>query len=134
MLPATRLVATPTDHVRLSIPADRRFRLTLRLLLGGIGSRSQLSYEELDELQLAVETVIADRTIAGDALHVEAELDPSSVLIALGPFAPEGRPGRRVVVEQLVRRARVVRRSDGDTAGDWVELVAGKRSLGERPS
>ena len=124
-------VAAPVDSVTLSVPTGRAFRHALRLLVAGLGSSSQLSYEELDELQLAVESLLAHRVVAADSLRVEADLDESSLSLALGPFLSADDPGGRRVFEQLVRRARVVRREDGS---EWVELGAGVPAIVERGS
>jgi len=59
------------DRVLLSIPADPAYRSALRLLLGGLGNEAQLSYEQVNELQLAVEALLAHRTVAGDKLIIE---------------------------------------------------------------
>ncbi len=110
------------DRVTLSVPAEPAFHGTLRLVVGGLGTRSQLSYEEVNELQLAVESLVARRAPVGERISVEASLDADAVALALGPFVPDEDAGGRRVLERLVRNARVVRRPDG---GEWVELRAG---------
>jgi hypothetical protein len=113
------------DRVLLSIPADPAYRPALRLLLGGLGNEAQLSYEQVNELQLAVEALLAHRTVAGDKLIIEADVDAGSVELSVGPFVPEDDPGGRRVLDRLVRRARIVLHDDG---GEWVELAAGTRA------
>jgi hypothetical protein len=115
-------LVTNVDRVLLSVPADPAYRAALRMLVGGLGSRSQLSYEQVNELQLAVEALLAHRTVAGDSLMIEADLDASTVELTVGPFVPEDDPGGRRVLERLVRRAQMVLTDDG---GEWVELAAG---------
>jgi len=121
-------LVTHVDRVLLSVPADPAYRAALRLLLGGLGSQSQLSYEQVNELQLAVEALLAHRTVAGESLLIEADLDSTTVELTVGPFVPEDDPGGRRVLERLVRRAQIVLHDDG---GEWVELAAGERAEDE---
>ena len=111
------------DRVLLSVPADPAYRAALRMLLGGLGSQSRLSYEQVNELQLAVEALLAHRTVAGDSLMIEADLDAHTVELTVGPFVPEDDPGGRRVLERLVRKAQMVLLDDG---GEWVELATGE--------
>ena len=118
---APEILVAHADRVRLSVPAGPSFRGALRLLLGGLGNSSGLSYDEVNELQLAVEALIASRTLAGDSLLVEADLDDGAMSLAVGPFVPGDDPGGRRVLDRLVRRARAQSRDDGE----WIELAAG---------
>jgi hypothetical protein len=110
-------------RVRVSVPRDPAFRTALRLLVGGIGSRSELSYDQVDELQLAVDAVLAHRTVAGDSLQVKANLDGDGLSLVLGSFVPEDDPGGLRVLERLVGRVRVLRSDHGD---EWIELQVGR--------
>ena len=47
------------DTITLTIPAERRFLGVVNLVLGGLGSRLDLSFERVDDLQLAVDSVLA---------------------------------------------------------------------------
>lgn len=116
------MLAVDMDRVTLSVPADPAFHGALRLVVGGIGSRSNLSYEQVNELQLAVEALVAHRSVAGEAVHVEAGIDGSVVTVVVGPFEPDEDTAGRRVVDRLVRRVGVVHRDDG---GDWIELETG---------
>jgi hypothetical protein len=121
MADAPDSLVTHLDRVRLSVPAGPAFAGALRLLLGGLGSTAGLSYDALDELQLAVAALVANRTLAGDSLLVEADLDTGALALAVGPFVPADDPDGRRVLERLVRRAGVSSRDDGE----WIELAAG---------
>jgi len=111
------------DRISLKVPADPAFHGTLRLVLGGVGTRLQLPYEQVNELQLAVETLVSNRAVVGDELVLEMELGGGAACLLVGPFAPDGDAERQRVVERLVRTTRVVRRED---ATDWVELGVGE--------
>jgi hypothetical protein len=121
LVPGT--LVSHVDRVLLSVPADPAYGAALRLLLGGLGSQAQLSYEQVNELQLAVEALLAHRTVAGDSLMIEADLDARAVELTVGPFVPEDDPGGRRVLERLVRKAQMVLTDDG---GEWVELATGE--------
>lgn len=108
------------DRITLSVPAEPDFHGTLRLVVGGIGARSQLPYDQVNELQLAVESLVAHRRVQGRSTIVEAGVDGESVSILLGPFEPEDDTSGLRVVERLVSRVAVVDR-DG---GQWLELVS----------
>ena len=72
-----------TDRIVLNIPTEERFRSVATLVVGGIGSRADLPYERMDDLQLAVLSVLeaADR----DEITVEVDADERGVRLALGP-------------------------------------------------
>jgi hypothetical protein len=119
----TRTLATlgvRMDRITLSVPPEPAFHGTLRLVVGGIGARSQLSYEQVSELQLAVESLVRHRRVQGDAIVVEADVDGGAISLLLGPFEPEDDPARLRVVERLVARVAVIER-DGS---QWLELVS----------
>ena len=48
-------VGSMTDDIVLTIPTSPRLRSVATLVLGGVGSRLRLSYEKVDDLQLADE-------------------------------------------------------------------------------
>jgi hypothetical protein len=110
------------DRITLSVPPQEAFHGTLRLVIGGIGARSQLSYEQVSELQLAVESLVAHRTVRGDAIIVEASVSGEQVSLLVGPFEPQDDPGSLRVLERLVDAVEVVTRGDAE----WLELAAGK--------
>ena len=72
-----------TDRIVLAIPTEARFRSVATLVLGGIGSRADLPYERMDDLQLAVLSALEAADQAEVTLEVDA--DESGVSLALGP-------------------------------------------------
>ena len=120
LTPAT--LGVGMDRITLTVPSDEAFHGTLRLVIGGIGARSQLSYDEVSELQLAVESLVAHRTLRGEAIVVEASVEGGHVSLLVGPFEPEDdRAGLRVL-ERLVAAVSVVPRDDVQ----WMRLAAGR--------
>jgi hypothetical protein len=111
-------LADDVDRIRVSVPPDPSFRAVLRLVLGGIGGRSHLSYDQVDELQLALNALFARRQVVGDAAVVEAEVSGGSVVALVGPFTVDADAVARRVLESLVDEVRMVQRDDAE----WVEL------------
>ena len=107
------------DRVTLSAPAEDDFHTLLRLIVGGIGSRSRLSYEQTTELQLAVEALVSNRITTAGTVVLEAGIEGPSVTVLVGPFETADDPAARRAIERLVDDIRLVQ-SDG---GDWIELT-----------
>jgi len=107
------------DRVTLSAPAEDDFHTLLRLVVGGIGSRSRLSYEQTSELQLAVEALVANRSTTTGTVVLEAGIEGPSVTVLIGPFASADDTAARRALEKLVDEIRLVE-ADG---GEWIELT-----------
>jgi hypothetical protein len=73
-----------TDTISLTLPADARYRGVATLVLGGIGSRANLPYDRMDELQLAVLSVLDASKGQSVSLHVDAAGD--ALTVSLGPL------------------------------------------------
>lgn len=80
------------ETVSLTVPADPRYATVARIVVGGLAARLNLSYETLDDLQLAVETLLAEeRILAGDSVTLDIgvdEADEASLVVAIGPIDP----------------------------------------------
>jgi len=72
-----------TDRIVLAIPTEARFRSVATLVIGGIGSRADLPYERMDDLQLAVLSALDAADQAEVTLEVDA--DENGVSLTLGP-------------------------------------------------
>ena len=80
---------TPSDSaekVTLTIPGERRFIGVVRLFVGGLAARLDLGYETMDDLQLALESVLRKAEL-GDAVTLEATVEGEAVSILVGPLA-----------------------------------------------
>jgi hypothetical protein len=72
-----------SDQIVLSIPTEARFRGIATLVLGGVGSRLNLPYERVDDLQLAVLSVL--EASAGDHVTVEVDANDDGLRVSVGP-------------------------------------------------
>ncbi len=115
-------VPAPPGGARTTVefPAGEQFRSVPRLVLGGVASRFELPIDRVDDLLLAVESLLMQETVGG-TLRLEAEATPSGLLVRLGSFRPGqlDDPGLRRVLTPLVES--VDEQRDGDSAR--IELV-----------
>jgi anti-sigma regulatory factor (Ser/Thr protein kinase) len=118
-----------TDEVTLTLPRDRDFAGIANLVVGGLAVRLNLTFEELEDIELALDGLLArddgdgDVTVAlrlGDR-HLHASVGPfrsESLRRELGPQAPDAWSLRRVL-ETVVDRVEI----DEREGGQWVELT-----------
>lgn len=72
------------DTIRLTIPTGEGYREVASLVLGGVGTRADLSFERMDDLQLAVLSLL-DAAESTD-VTVEVSVDDSRVSASVGPL------------------------------------------------
>jgi hypothetical protein len=76
-----------SDSITLSIPHEKPFHGVARLVVGGLAARLDLSYEHLEDLQLALASVLErDGYVAGREVTVRLLVGPSSIGMAIGPL------------------------------------------------
>ena len=90
------------DRIELITPVGRAWDPVIRLVLGGIADRLDLGFEELDDLQLAVERLLAEARFE-DRVTLDFEILEKSVRVRIGPLltgavadalqGPEAKPG-----------------------------------------
>ena len=115
-----------TDEIRLVIPAEEDFRPIAHLVAGGLAARLDVSYDDLDDLQVGIEALLALRDDADD-LVVTLSADDGVLHAALGPFPAEkvhaadsdGDLDLDRVLETVCDTHEVEERGDGA----WVELT-----------
>jgi hypothetical protein len=79
---------TGAEEIRLVIPAEEDFRPIAHLVTGGLAMRLDVTYDDLDDLQVAIEALLALRDDPDD-LVVSLSADEGVLHVSLGPFAPE---------------------------------------------
>jgi hypothetical protein len=91
-----------SDRIVLTVPAGARFRGVATLVLGGIGGRAALPYERMDDLQLAVLSILDASD--GEAVTLEVESGDDGLAVAVGPVRDGSShdDGLRLVLSRLV--------------------------------
>jgi hypothetical protein len=115
-------------RIVLTIPREREFSAVADLVLAGLASRLDLTLETIDDLQLALETLL-ERNEGEGELTVQLDLVDGAIEAAVGPFAREeiepeltGGPGTGIGLRRLLDTtvdAYVLAERDD---GCWVEL------------
>jgi len=118
---------TPPDQITLTIPRDRALYGVAYLVLGGLGIRLNLTIEHLEDLELALETVL--ERVRADVVTVTFRATDGELEALVGPMndgvraelaADEGEDvGLRRILDALVDRAEL----ESDDAGDWLKLT-----------
>lgn len=84
MRPALR-----ADSITLSIPHTGEYHGVARLVVGGLAARLELTYEHLEDLQLALESVLErEDSVRGDVVVVTLHVGDESVVMEIGPLDP----------------------------------------------
>ncbi len=120
--PPSSSTATGSDRIVLTIPGSPSLRGVASLVLGGIGSRIDLPYEKVDELQLAVLSVLGACDL--ESATIEVEIADTSVLVSVGPL-PDGTasaPGLETILARLVDGVEPSRRGTGAESSEWITL------------
>jgi hypothetical protein len=125
------------DRIVLTIPREEGYDHVAQLILGGVAARHNMTYESLDDLAIALDSLL-ERARDDDQVTVALEFEDGAIRTAVGPFPATVRGelereigydvGLRRVLETVVDRVQVGDREDGQ----WVELT--KRVAWEPPS
>ena len=129
-----------SDTVALSFPRDSRYYAVARLVVGGMAAPLQMSYDALDDLQLAISSLLDHEDLAttdtgvdglGD-VRLRLEVDEHQLVAALGSFATGsldrafersaaqgGEMGLQRLLDTIVDDVRVSAEDDGE----WVTLT-----------
>ena len=75
----------PADMIELVTPVGRDWEPVIRMVLGGIADRLDLGFDELDDLQLAVERLLAEGD-PHDPITLSFELHENGVRTRIGPL------------------------------------------------
>ena len=117
-----------SDQIELTLPAEEDFRHIAHLVVGGLGVRLDLSFEDLDDLQIALEALLGCRDDEGEIV-VRVDAGDGTVRASVGPFAAESLEslergdspiGLRRVLETMCDSFEIEERRGG---GSWVELT-----------
>jgi hypothetical protein len=74
------------NRITLAIPGEPKFIGIARLFVGGLAARLDLGYETMDDLQLALESVLRKAELR-QTVTLEAQIEGEGVSILVGPLA-----------------------------------------------
>jgi len=77
------------EHVTLDVPLDEAFVAVVRMIVSGVAERAELVFEDMDDLQLAVERLLAEAGHEGRA-SLSFELGAGYVRTRIGPLRERG--------------------------------------------
>lgn len=122
-----------SDEITLALPAQEDFRQIAHLVVGGFGARLDLTYEDLDDLQTALDALLACRD-DGDTVELRISVDGAAIRSVVGPFgeheleALDSSPlGLRRVLETVADDVEVER----DHGAAWIAFTKRTRTTAE---
>jgi anti-sigma regulatory factor (Ser/Thr protein kinase) len=74
------------ERIDLDAPLSGDFHAVVRLIIGGIAERVDFAFEEIDDLQLAVERLLAEAGQIG-SVHLSFEVGESGIRTRVGPLS-----------------------------------------------
>lgn len=120
---------SPSDEITLTIPRDESFHQVAHLVLGGMAARRDLTYEDLDDLEVAL-TALLERSHENGELTVTLRISTAAFEARVGPFHGDGI--RRELERDLDREVSLRRvletvvdgvRLEDEDGVSWVELT-----------
>ena len=113
------------DEISLTLPADNAFHGVAHLVLGGLAVRLDLTFEHLEDLELALDALL-ERTAADGEVTVRVRVLDDQLKTFVGPFKSVR---RELESNDQLNLARIlatvcdqVEVSDQD-GSEWVELT-----------
>ena len=116
-----------SDEIRLVLPAQEDFHHIARLVVGGLAARLELTYEQLEDLEVALDALLRCRDDEGD-LSIALTVEGNTVRTTVGPFSAPALAGLeresetlglRRILDAVVDSAELV---PGDE-GDWLKMT-----------
>jgi hypothetical protein len=73
------------DEISLTLPADEEFRRVAHLVLGGLAVRLDLSFESLEDLELALDSLL-ERFGDEEKITLRVQVRDGELRTVVGPF------------------------------------------------
>jgi anti-sigma regulatory factor (Ser/Thr protein kinase) len=74
------------ERIDLEAPLSGDFHAVVRLIIGGIAERVDFAFEEIDDLQLAVERLLVEAGTVG-TVQLEFEVEQDGISTRVGPLS-----------------------------------------------
>ena len=126
------------EAIELTLPAGREWHAVARLVLGGVADRLNLSYEDLDDLQLAVERLLVEAA-SQDTVMLRIDVVDHGVRVGVGPLVertiadalqgPDAEPGEltlRRILQTVVDSFGVEEAAEGGIVVRLQKAVRGR--------
>jgi hypothetical protein len=115
------------DEIRLTLPADEAFHGVAHLVLGGLAVRLDLTYEDLQDLELALDALL-ERSNGTGEMTVVVHVGDGTVSTVVGPFSSLRAELEAAGSDSLDLRRILAAVCDGvhvedRDGGQWVELI-----------
>jgi hypothetical protein len=115
------------DEISLTLPADEAFHRVAHLVLGGLAVRLDLSFESLEDLELALDALLR-RCGDGQDVHLRVRVLDGELQTVVGPFKSVRAEFERGADEALTLRRILATVCDRVEIADrdgsqWVELT-----------
>jgi hypothetical protein len=126
------------DTVEITIPRERDFSIVAELVIGGIAARHDVTLEVLDDLQLAIASVLENDEADDGEIRVLLRVGGDGIGVSLGPLGErtvtelESDAGEALGLRRLLDATvddAIVSRRDG---GTWVDLRKGFVPVGQQ--
>jgi hypothetical protein len=115
-----------SDEIRLVIPAEEDFRPIAHLVAGGLAMRLDVTYDDLEDLQVAIEALLGLREDV-DELVVSLSADEGALHVSLGPFSPDalhdGGPEGGLGIHRVLATVCDAHSIEQREGAAWVELT-----------
>ena len=121
------------DEITLTLPRERDFHRVAHLVLGGLAVRLELTIENLEDLQLALDAILDHTDPAKGDITVRMRLSDGELETRIGPLLPallneiEAEPDGN---ELRVRRVLDSTVDDVHVDGEWVLLTKRVETVG----
>jgi anti-sigma regulatory factor (Ser/Thr protein kinase) len=113
------------DEITLTIPRDPEFHRVAHLVLGGLAVRLDLTIENLEDLEIALDSILARTDPPAGEITIRMSLGDGELEAVIGPLTPklleeiarqpDGGLGLRRVLDSTVEDVRI--------DGDYVRLT-----------
>jgi hypothetical protein len=122
------------DEISLTLPADDAFHGVAHLVLGGLAVRLDLTFENLEDLELAIDALL-ERSTQGAEVTLLVRILDGELLTSVGPLdgvrseleeGVEDSLNLRRILSTVCDRVEIVDREDGQ----WVELTKRIETVG----
>jgi hypothetical protein len=114
-----------TDEITLTIPRDPEFQRVAHLVLGGLAVRLDLTIENLEDLELALDSILGRSDTAPGDVTVKMSLRDGELETVVGPLSAEllDEIEREPNAELGLRRVLDSTVDDVHVDGEWVRLT-----------